>query len=681
MGDGMALPRQLRFLLALSIFQRIALSFGCILLLMVLLAGGGAVGLDRLVDKLAASQAISADVRLVGQIDGEMAALQRKVREFLDSGRPELLGEIETAHQAVKKNITLARTAAAGSQRGATFEEMEKAADSYHDGFVKIVDVMHKRSDLVTHQLADLAESMRSKLSGINQASFAGGDFENAYYAGVVQEKLFTARAQITRFIDTSDPAAATAAGATIKDVYRVASDLVSKLDDASQQVAAADLLKTLPAYEKAFGEVVALTKERNALNAEILERGGAEITRLSNTVQSSASDEEKALADGVARFLGGLQQTALFLVFGALVAGAGLAWSIGRGIARPIKGMTALMRRLADGDHELTITGAERGDEIGTMAKAVEVFRQSMIETKRLRHDQEEMKRQAEAERRAEMMKLADGFEGSVKQVVETLSSAAGQMEVSARTMSATAESASRQSAEVAEVYRESSERVQAVAAASEELAGSISEIGRQVSQSTRIAGEAVEKAGQIDRTAQALADAADRIGVVVSLISDIASQTNLLALNATIEAARAGEAGKGFAVVASEVKSLATQTGKATDEIATQISAIQTATREVVEAIKGVAGTIGQIDAIATAIAAAVEEQGASTQEISRNVQQAASGTTVIARNIAGVNDAATHTGVSAGQVLTAAGELSRQSDVLGSEVDRFLANIRAA
>ena len=213
------------------------------------------------------------------------------------------------------------------------------------------------------------------------------------------------------------------------------------------------------------------------------------------------------------------------------------------------------------------------------------------------------------------------------------------------------------------------------------EELAGSISEIGRQVSQSTRIAGEAVEKAGQIDRTAQALADAAGRIGVVVELISNIAGQTNLLALNATIEAARAGEAGKGFAVVASEVKSLATQTGKATDEIATPDQCDPDGDPARWSKPSGRGRNDRTDRSIATAIAAAVEEQGASTQEISRNVQQAASGTTVIATNIAGVNDAANHTGVSAGQVLTAAGELSRQSDVLGEEVDRFLANIRAA
>jgi methyl-accepting chemotaxis protein len=363
------------------------------------------------------------------------------------------------------------------------------------------------------------------------------------------------------------------------------------------------------------------------------------------------------------------------------LVIGSVVAWRLGHGIAFPIKSMTAAMRSLADGRHDVEIPGAERGDEIGTMAKAVEVFRQSMIDAKRLRADQDELKRQAEAEQRRTVLLLADGLEGSVKEVVNTLTRAVSQLEISARTMSTTAESATHQSTAVASAYDESSLRVQAAAAAAEQLAGSIAEIGRQVSHSTQIAGEAVGRATAIDKTAQGLAEAASRIGIVVSLISDIASQTNLLALNATIEAARAGEAGKGFAVVASEVKSLATQTGKATDEISTQVAAIQQATTEMVDAIKGVASTIGQINSIATMIEAAVEEQGAATREISHNVQQAATGTTMIATNITGVTDAATQTGEGANQVLIAAGELSRQSVALNDEVDRFLANIRAA
>jgi methyl-accepting chemotaxis protein len=664
-----------------SIFQRIALAFGSILIILILLAGGAALGLDRFVVKLATSQSISDDVRLVGIIDRQMAVLQRQVREYIASGRAEELSQVENSYLAVKRNIAAAKAVAAANGRRATFEVMEKAADSYHSGFARIVEVMRKRNDLVSQRLTKLSESMLGRLNEINQGASASGDFENAYYAGVVQEKLFSARAHITRFLDTGDAAAVTAANAGMKEIYRVSTDLVSKLDDASQQKAAAELLKTVPAYEKTFGEIVALSKERDTLNTEILTQGGAEITRLSDAVQNSASDEAKEISDEVNGSISSLQRTGLILLAVGLLIGSVLAWRLGRNIAVPIKSMTALMRSLAEGRHDVEIPGAERGDEIGTMAKAVEVFRQGMIEAKRLRADQEELKRQAEAEQHRTMMQLADGLEGSVKEVVSTLTRAVIQLEVSARTMSTTAESATHQSTAVASAYDESSLRVQAAAAAAEQLAGSITEIGRQVTHSTQIAGDAVDRAIKIDKTAQALAEAASRIGIVVSLISDIASQTNLLALNATIEAARAGEAGKGFAVVASEVKSLATQTGKATDEISTQVATIQQVTAEMVEAIKGVASTIDQINSIATMIEAAVEEQGAATQEISHNVQQAAAGTSVIATNITGVSGAAAQTGESAGQVLTAAGELSRQSIALNDEVDRFLAKIRAA
>ena len=275
---------------------------------------------------------------------------------------------------------------------------------------------------------------------------------------------------------------------------------------------------------------------------------------------------------------------------------------------------------------------------------------------------------------------RLADNFETSVKAVVETVSSGATEMQGSAQTMASTAEETSRQATAVAAAAEQASANVQTVASAAEELSNSIQEISRQVAQSNAIARNAVDEAKKTNDKVRGLAEAANKIGEVVKLITDIASQTNLLALNATIEAARAGEAGKGFAVVASEVKSLANQTAKATEEIAGQIGAIQSATGEAVEAIQGIGSTIGQISEIATAIASAVEEQGAATREIAGNVQQAASGTREVTHNIGGVTQAAGETGESATQVLNAAGELSRQAETLRGQVEEFLREVRA-
>ncbi len=345
------------------------------------------------------------------------------------------------------------------------------------------------------------------------------------------------------------------------------------------------------------------------------------------------------------------------------------------------VSGMTATMGRLANGDLEVEIAGADRRDEIGAMAQAVAVFKANALEMKRLEAEQTELKARAEAEKRAAMGQLADSFEASIKGVVGGVSSAAEEMRVTAQSMSAIAEEASRQALAVSSASEQASSNVQTVASAAEELSASISEIARQVSQSATISARAVDDAQRTDETMRTLADAAVKIGTVVKLINDIASQTNLLALNATIEAARAGDAGKGFAVVASEVKTLASQTANATGEIDTQIREIQASTQRAVDSIVAISGTIGEISRISTAIASAVEEQGAATSEIARNVQQAAAGTAEVSRNVTGVTTAANETGSAATGVLGAASELSKQSAALSDQVDRFLTGIRAA
>ena len=283
--------------------------------------------------------------------------------------------------------------------------------------------------------------------------------------------------------------------------------------------------------------------------------------------------------------------------------------------------------------------------------------------------------------ERKTSLGRLADDFENAIGKIVSTVSTASTQLEASAGTLTATAERSRDLASKVASASGEASTNVQSVASATEEMASSVHEIGRQVRESSRIAGEAVDQARKTNERVGELAKAASRIGDVVELINTIAGQTNLLALNATIEAARAGESGRGFAVVASEVKALAEQTAKATGEISQQINGIQSATDESVVAIKEIGNTIGKMSDIASSIASAVEEQGAATQEISRSVQQAAAGTTQVSSNIASVERGATETGTASSQVLTAARSLSGESSRLKTEVGKFLTTVRAA
>jgi methyl-accepting chemotaxis protein len=374
-------------------------------------------------------------------------------------------------------------------------------------------------------------------------------------------------------------------------------------------------------------------------------------------------------------------QRKLLLGMLAMLVGAVAVALFVGRSMSRPVLALTATMNHLSGGDTATVIAGLARKDELGRMAEAVQVFKDNMLETARLRGEQEAMKARAGEERHNAMLSLAERFEQAIGGIVGTVASSATEMQSTAQGMSGIAGEARRRATAVAAAAAEATANVQTVAAAAEELTASIGEIGQRVNRSAEIASGAAEQAQKTNVTVANLAAGAAKIGEVVQLIQDIASQTNLLALNATIEAARAGEAGKGFAVVASEVKSLANQTAKATDDIRAQIAGIQGTTGEAVTAIQAIATTIQEVNEIAASIAAAVTEQGAATQEIARNVQQAATGTNEVSANIDGVNRASAEVGDAAGQVLASAGALSEQGERLRREVATFLATVRAA
>jgi len=439
------------------------------------------------------------------------------------------------------------------------------------------------------------------------------------------------------------------------------------------------NLIALIDVYGKAFASLAEATKTGGELETR-LSREFAAIDPVMVAIGEQVEKQSaaaKAEIDATAKNL-----TTVFVVVVLLiltVVGV-VCWAIGRAIRMPIGDVTGAMSRLADGALETEVPAREYRNEIGDMAKALQVFKDNLIRNRDMEAAQA-AERLAKEKRDAEMRRAVEKFQGAIGDVVQSVGGAAAQLQSSATSLSAAAEQGARQATTVATASEEAATNVQTVAAATEELASSVKEIGRQVAQSTEIASRAVGQAQKTDQTVSGLSEAAQKIGEVVDLIRNIASQTNLLALNATIEAARAGDAGKGFAVVASEVKNLANQTAKATEDITAQIAAIQESTGEAVRDIKSIGTTITEISKISGTIAAAVEEQGAATQEIARNVQEASAGTQQVNSNIAGVTEASGGTGKSANDVLVAANGLSAQSDRLRGVVDEFIKTVRAA
>src|SRR6195256_1808251 len=620
--------------------------------------------------------------------ESEMRNMQLAVRGIRLARTPEEVAkgrsQFETARQAQTKLFDAVLALAVLPESKELFSKIKSKTEAYVAGadeqaelMLRVLDLNHKQItisgqwDVALDQLAatlatvglpqrnDIEGHLRDADGALNAVRAAGWRFfatgetdqkdKIAHNAAVSSASLKRSRElvadkQLLEGIDVPDP-------------------LVKGFVSVTNEIIEADLLKN------------SISKNRTIFIAN-------EVAELLRTPVPIA---QKAIAEAKAAVEDKMQRAAqVSLGFGAaimLVLVGSTVFSF-MGIVRPMNRLSSAMGKMAGGELDVVISGADRGDEIGDVAKTIAVIRQNAEQKAREEAEAKVRQDKIAAElRKADMHKLADAFEGAVGEIVEMVSSAAIELETSANTLATTAERSEELATAVAAASDEASTNVQSVASATEEMSSSVNEISRQVQESARMASGAVDQARVTNDRVSELSKAASRIGDVVELINTIAGQTNLLALNATIEAARAGEAGRGFAVVASEVKALAEQTAKATGEIGQQISGIQAATQDSVNAIKEISGTIEKLSEISSAIAAAVEQQGAATQEISRNVQQAAHGTQQVSSHITDVQRGAGETGSASSLVLSAAQSLSGESNRLKREVGKFLDSVRAA
>ena len=676
-------PRSVSSMLpALRFRGKISLGFAFVLTISAVSMGFAYLGFGRVSNGVAAYRASVSESDLAQNIDRELISYRSLVKYYVVTGKEDdakaaLVAEA-TLNDAI--NQSMKNTDTNNKERTKNITSLNMEFRSFTKIFADVVKNKHDSELVSQNQLMRSGNLLRYKLDDLP----SGVEDDSALPAITLASKkvaaLFqTAAALASTFIVNSDQSVAASALARLKFVEVALQAIPAEEAKVAQAVKEAS--SQIEEYRKALTKLIDNAKELDELSIEMAD-STAVIMKISTKMKADLFEDQQRLDSESAATIGETQHLIVMLAIGGFLLGGVLALLLGRQISQPMIVMCKAMRELAGGNFEVVLPGLGRKDELGEMAAAVEEFKvQAIAKAERDAAALDVQNKASAAGRRTELIRFADEFEANVGSIVANVSASAVQLEASAGTLTRTAETTQDLSGQAAGASEQASSNMQSIAAATEELSASVDEIGRQAQESNRIAEAAVLQAQQTDGRIGKLSRAAQEIGDVVKLITAIAEQTNLLALNATIEAARAGDAGRGFAVVASEVKSLASQTAKATDEISSHIAGMQGATQESVAAIKEIGGTIGQISSIASTIASAVEEQSSATQEIARSVQNVAEGTGEAAVNIMEVNRGAAETGSASANVLEAARSLSAESVRLREELNRFMSNIRAA
>ncbi|KWV48937.1 chemotaxis protein [Bradyrhizobium macuxiense] len=676
--SGLKRSRSIKFP-TLRFRAKIMLGFAVTLALSAASMGFAYMGFERVSAGVASYRQSVAEADLARNIDRELISYRSLARYFVVTGKEDDAKAALAAEASLKDAILAAMKGTTNPARLDQVTKLEREFRAFSKIFAEIIKLKDESALTAQNNLNRSANSMRYKLDDL-PSNADDSELQSIQFGSKkVADQFQAATALANMFVVNADKSVATSAMARLKFVENSLRALSSKNERITQGLK--EVAGLLDEYRQALAKLIENSKSIDELTVEMTESATA-ISQGSAAMKADLLADQKRLENEAHATIGETERLILMLAAGGFVLGLAWAFLLGKGISRPIAAMCAAMRELAAGNFDVVLPGLGRRDELGEMAGAVEEFKlQAIAKAERDAATQEAQNKASAAARRGELIRFADEFEAAVGSIVSNVSASAVQLESAAGTLTRTAETTQNLSSQVAGASEEASSNMQSVASATEELSASVDEIGRRAKESSQIADAAVRQAEQTDARIGKLSRAAQEIGDVVKLITAIAEQTNLLALNATIEAARAGDAGRGFAVVASEVKSLASQTARATEEISSHISGMQAATQESVAAIKEIGGTIGQISGIATNIASSVEQQSSATQEIARSVQNVAVGTQEAAASVTQVNRGATETGAASEEVLNSARSLSVESTRLREELDRFMANIRAA